>query len=76
MQLCVGMFFFFVSLFFLSCVRVKFNYRLMEIENFCFFLTDWKYFFCRLLQKKILLKNKSNVVPTCVKTDFFPVRKS
>ena len=67
MQLCVGMFFFFVSMFFLSCVRVNFNYRLMEIEQF---FSDWlEIFFCRFLQKKILLKNKSKLV---LKRIFFP----
>ena len=59
--------FLFCFLVFLSCVRVNFNYRLMEIEQF---FSDWlEIFFCRFLQKKILLKNKSKLV---LKRIFFP----
>ena len=67
----------FCFLVFLSCVRVKFNYRLMEIEQFLFcFLTDWKYFFVDFCRKKSYWKTSRNLFQLVLKTDFFPVRKS
>jgi len=63
----------FCFLVFLSCVRVKFNYRLMEIEQFLFcFLTDWKYFFVDFCRKKSYWKTSRNLFQLVLKRIFFP----